>query len=103
MRLGRAMELQHKSETDLARSLGVSRSTIGNWKRGDSAIPATHLASLCTLLDITPDILIMGESFNPETLLSKEEVELLRYFRRYPERVRHKVIDWLETFSRNLR
>lgn len=46
------------SRTAMAEQLGVSRSTLRNWLRGDTEIPASKLAEMARLFRCSSDYLL---------------------------------------------
>ncbi len=48
--------------TELARLIGMHRSTIYSWMTGVSSPDAASLAAICRVLDVSADWLIFGEN-----------------------------------------
>jgi transcriptional regulator with XRE-family HTH domain len=48
------------SRLKLARRLGVPRSRVGYWERGECAPPIESLVALCLVLEVSLDELVMG-------------------------------------------
>lgn len=45
------------SQDDMAKKLNVSTSTISRWEKGVTPIPKKHLANLCNIYNIKPEII----------------------------------------------
>lgn len=99
-RLQRAMEIAGIHDEQLAQKVGVSRSTVANWRSGLRPIPADRIEVACNLLKITPDLLICGESYNPALELSKTEVRNLRAFRKLSKKAQELITLLVEYIAR---
>ena len=42
-----------KTQTEVAKKLGVTERTVGNWEKGSTSIPAKELIALCTIYAIS--------------------------------------------------
>jgi transcriptional regulator with XRE-family HTH domain len=60
-RIVRARERKGWTRVELARALGVSRESLGQWERGMSRAPFEVLVALKRLLGVTTDELLTGE------------------------------------------
>lgn len=56
------------SNADVARMIGVNKSTVGDWIHKDSLIKSNLIKPLCDVLQITPDYLIGINDSNKVTI-----------------------------------
>ena len=77
------------TQSSLARSLGVSRTTVSNWEKGRGVPDVSHFRKLLTLLDLNTDEIDeqcrMGynnrvEKFNPAILNAQGLSKLYEYY-----------------------
>ena len=47
-----------RTQVDVARHLGTSKSHVSEWARGDRDVPVRHVVPLCHLLRCNPDDLV---------------------------------------------
>ena len=84
LRLARGMNMPA-----LARALGVSKSSVGNWETGVSAPAHALIPKLCALLEVTPNALYGFEE--AEARLPEEERRALALYRLLSARDRRNV------------
>ena len=80
-RLRRTREAQRKDRQDVAKALGVSSATLGNWERGDRCIPTEFLPKLPAVLGKPIGYFLGVESSNE---LAPDEFKLLAAYREMP-------------------
>ena len=68
-------------QEDLANALGKSKNVISNWERGDNKPDADTIERLCSILDVSPNILLNWNEPNQETSLPKAEQDLIQKYR----------------------
>lgn len=71
----------HFTQTQLARSLGVSRTTVNNWEINISEPKLERIGDLCSILHTTPDYLLgisTGETICIENLHHDEKEALYK-------------------------
>ena len=44
---------------EVAKKLGVTERTVGNWEKGSTSIPAKELIALCTIYAISIDAIVL--------------------------------------------
>lgn len=77
-RVVRARESANMSQTDLARSLGVKKSTVDSWET-DRSEPRAHLAMrMAGILGVTPTWLFGGVGEAPEADTISPEIRAIR-------------------------
>lgn len=77
-------------QSDLAKLLNCSPTTISNYEVGIRDIDSATICRLCEIFDCTADYLL-GRSTLPSPELSEEESRLLLAFRRGDDRARDMV------------
>ena len=99
--LNRIRDLRIKAnlkQTDLARKLSCSPTTISNYEVGIRDIDSETINKLCEIFGCTADYLL-GRSELPTPELNEEEARLLQAFRRGDDRARDMVRLALAPFS----
>lgn len=72
------LEEKGLKQADLCDAIGISSSTMTNWKNRGTDPPAKHIIPICEFLNISPYILLTGkEKSSPAVGLSADERELL--------------------------
>ncbi len=72
------LEKKGLKQADLCEAIGISSSTMTNWKNRGTDPPAKHIIPICEFLDISPYLLLVGvESSSSADNLSADERELL--------------------------
>lgn len=87
------LKLRGMPDSELARKIGVGRSTISDWKTGKTKSYRRHIQGIAKALDVSAEYLLELEDSSTETEKEKnindkhikskgaEEAELLRIFR----------------------
>jgi transcriptional regulator with XRE-family HTH domain len=93
----------NRSQTDLCRSIGVSTSTLTNWKNRNTDPPAKFIVPICEFFDISPYTLLTGEEKEAPAAsddgLTKDERLLLRVFRMMPKSRQDQEIGRMKLFD----
>ena len=83
------IDQQHLSQRDFSRLTGISYNTISDWKRKDSNPSADKIITICRVLKVTPEEILVGDPKSSLNLLVEsdwtsgfEEIRLVEYFRR---------------------
>lgn len=71
------------SQKQLAEQIGVSNSRISNWEQGLNRPDADILAKLCTVLNVSPSLLLGVQLSTDE--LSERERSVIKAYRAKPE------------------
>lgn len=72
------LEKKGLKQADLCDAIGISSSTMTNWKNRGTDPPAKHIIPICEFLNISPYILLTGEEKSSPTVeLTADERELL--------------------------
>lgn len=98
-RLNRGIKMQQMSGNELAARLKLPKSTISNWRSGKRAIPSDRIAHLCAQLGISPDVLLCGESYNPNVLLDNNAIQMLRWFLGHNTRMQVHIVELFKQIS----
>lgn len=65
---------------DLCEAIGISSSTMTNWKNRGTDPPAKHIIPICEFLNVSPYFLLTGKENNEEIALSLDEQKLLEIY-----------------------
>ena len=83
------MDQQHLTQRDFSRLTGISYNTISDWKRKDSNPAADKIMTICQVLKVTPEYILIGEPNSSGNILIEndwtsgiEELRLIEFFRR---------------------
>lgn len=68
------------NQVDLCKHIGVSTSTMTNWKIRKTDPPARYIIPICEYLSVSPMLLLTGEEANSNAI-SLDEEELLTNYR----------------------
>lgn len=95
------LEEKGLKQADLCEAIGISSSTMTNWKNRGTDPPAKYIVPICEFLDISPYLLLTGkEKSSPTVELEQNEVEMIEIFREFDGREQVKIIgrmeEWLE-------
>ncbi len=81
------LEEKGLKQADLCEAIGISSSTMTNWKNRGTDPPAKHIVSICEFLDISPYLLLTGkEKSSPTVELTADERELLDIYNRLSDK-----------------
>jgi transcriptional regulator with XRE-family HTH domain len=93
----------NKSQTELCRSIGVSTSTLTNWKNRNTDPPAKFIIPICEFFGISPFTLLTGEEKEAPAAsddgLTKDERLMLRVFRKMPKNRQDQEIGRMKLFD----
>ena len=59
-------ESEYKNVSRVARRLDVDRKTVDKWTKGETSPTTQHVATLCAILHVSPNWLILGEGTKNE-------------------------------------
>lgn len=77
----RICTLKGIKQVEISEYMGISQGTVSNWFKGTNSIDIENLAKLCQFLEVSLDQVFGVEPLPTGTLLSKDESELLEYYR----------------------
>ncbi len=84
-------------QKDFASQIGVNEKTLSAWKRNNSLPPADKLSKISDCLGVSLDYLITGKEKSPT--LPKDELELLRHYKRLPHDEKISLISRAEAIA----
>ena len=94
------LEKKGLKQADLCEAIGISSSTMTNWKNRGTDPPAKHIIPICEFLNISPYYLLTGEekelSRNNINCNNAIEKEALNLFKQLPEHEQLKLIGRME-------
>lgn len=93
-RLLEALEEKHISQYKLCKDLEIGQSTISSWKKGKMP-SADKIIAIVRYLEVSADWILETES-KPLDNLSKNEKEVLKYYRQLPEQEQIRELGRLE-------
>lgn len=68
------------TQTQLGDRVGMAKTTISGYERGDHQVDPAMLCALCDLFDVSADYLL-GRSDTPRPVISDDDARLLAAFR----------------------
>ena|SRR4029077_17476993 len=77
-RIRKAREAVGLSQEDVGDALGLSRSAVSQWEKGQSSPTESNLVTLSGVLKVNPDYLIRGKGKPPVLVEIKESGEFRR-------------------------
>ena len=78
------LEKKGLKQADLCEAIGISSSTMTNWKNRGTDPPAKHIIPICEFLKVSPYLLLTGNELN-EPLCSFNENDHIRKYRTLDE------------------
>lgn len=75
------------NDAEIARRLGVNRSTITRWRSGDQSPPLSKIPAIAALFDVHPCVFVGGEQYAPQ----ETESRLIAKFRELDSLGKHTV------------
>lgn len=96
------LKIKGMSGSLLAKQIGVSRSTITDWKNGKTASYKNHIVAIANALSVTPEYLLDEQSAPITTesqSLSQAHTELLNYCLRLSDCDFQKVLEYAKLLS----
>ena len=81
----------------ISKETGVSDRLIGYWRNGEKMPSAENLLTIANYFGISVDYLLTGEEKSPS--LPEDELELLTYYKKIPEKEKIKLISRAETIA----
>ena len=85
------------TQDQLARRLGVVRSTVSMYENNDRQLDPDTISALCDIFGCTADYLL-GRSDSPLPVISPEDAELLAAYHALPLAIRQAVDGLLEPY-----
>ncbi len=73
------LEKNGLKQADLCEAIGISSSTMTNWKNRGTDPPSKHIIPICEFLNISPYILLTGKEKSSQTVeLTADEQEKIK-------------------------
>ena len=95
--LDKLMTEKKVSAYKISKETGISDRLIGYWRNGEKMPSAENLLSIANYFDISVDYLLTGEEKSPS--LPEDELELLTYYKKIPEKEKIKLISRAEAIA----
>lgn len=95
--LDKLMTEKKVSAYKISKETGISDRLIGYWRNGEKMPSAENLLSIANYFGISVDYLLTGEEKSPS--LPEDELELLKYYKKIPEKEKIKLISRAETIA----
>lgn len=84
-------------QKDMSDYTGISTSAISAWNKNNTNPAAESLSTIADFLEVSLDYLLTGEE--KSSSLTNDEQELLKYYKKLPEREQVKLLSRAETLS----
>ncbi len=75
------LEKKGLKQADLCEAIGISSSTMTNWKNRGTDPPAKYIISICEFLNITPYLLLTNKENSSQNEISDDELELIDIYK----------------------
>ncbi len=75
------LEKKGLKQADLCEAIGISSSTMTNWKNRGTDPPAKYIIPICEFLNITPYLLLANKESSPTIDLKADEQELIDIYK----------------------
>ena len=103
-RLYQILHQQKKKPADLCRYVGITGSTLANWKDRNSEPPSRYLVAICDFLNISVDYLLTGNTKNlpdenSRMQLSSEAVSIAKLYDSLDEKSKAKAEGFLAALA----
>lgn len=85
------LEKKGLKQADLCEAIGISSSTMTNWKNRGTDPPAKYIIPICEFLDITPYLLLVNKENTPINKLDDDEKELIHIYKNLSDISKAKV------------
>ena len=94
------LEEKRLKQSDLCDAIGISSSTMTNWKNRGTDPPSKHIIPICEFLNVSPYILLTGKEKSSLTSeLSADEQELLGCFKKLSDKSKGMVLGRAEALA----
>lgn len=93
------LEKKGLKQADLCEAIGISSSTMTNWKNRGTDPPAKYIIPICEFLDITPYLLLVNKESSSKNKLSKDEQEMLLIYKGLSDISKAKVKERAEVLA----
>lgn len=85
------LEKKGLKQADLCEAIGISSSTMTNWKNRGTDPPAKYIIPICEFLDITPYLLLTNKENSSMNKLDVDENELIHIYKELSDISKAKV------------
>ena len=110
-RIFKILEKKHMSQSTFAKKVGLSASTISDWKTKKTNPTAEKIMSICEVLEITPEQLLTGKGIDKDYEESKIEkvkakfsitssdIQMLEDYHSLKEAQRKRLLKYMEALK----
>ncbi|MDE6730779.1 MAG: helix-turn-helix domain-containing protein [Oscillospiraceae bacterium] len=92
------LEKKGYRQTDLCEAIGISSSTMTNWKNRGTDPPAKYIIPICEFLNVSPYLLLTGKE-NEKTTLTSDSQELLEIYGKLADEKKREAIRRVEELT----
>lgn len=92
MNIRQARKARNWTQEQLAESIGTTQQTINRWENGYTEPKLSDLRKISSALGITLSFLLGLGDVDESEVLSNEEKELIRYFRKLSPKARRSML-----------
>lgn len=89
---------QGKTQKSLLEHLGLHRNNYSEWKAGRNKSFLLYIDEIARYFNVSPTYLLRGENDENETMLSKEERELILMYRQMHQNSKDKLMETAKVF-----
>ncbi len=110
-RIFRILSEKHISQSEFAKQVGISGSTISDWKRKKTNPTAEKIMPICEVLGVTPEQLLTGKGIDKdyeeiadgrtekEFVITSTDIRMLEDFHGLKEAQRKRLLKYMEVLK----
>ena len=110
-RIFKILEKRHMSQSTFAKKVGLSASTVSDWKTKKTNPTAEKIVAICEVLDITPEQLLTGKGIDEDYdesktektkakfLITSSDIQILEDYHGLKETQRKRLLKYMEALK----
>ena len=108
-RIIKVMKERNMTQAEFAKQVGISTSTISEWKKRKTNPTADKIMDICNVLQITPEQLLTGKGIEdedeivatrPESRFTPGDVKMIEDYHNLKEEQQKRFMDYMEALKK---
>ncbi|SKB96700.1 DNA-binding transcriptional regulator, XRE-family HTH domain [Lachnospiraceae bacterium] len=108
-RIIKVLKERNMTQVEFAKQIGISTSTISEWKKRKTNPTADKIMDICNVLQITPEQLLTGKGIedeeeiaasSPESKFTHLDIQIIEDFHRLKEEQQKRLIAYMEALKK---
>ncbi len=108
-RIIKVIKERNMTQLEFAKKVGISTSTISEWKKRKTNPTADKIMDICNVLQITPEQLLTGKGIedeeeiaasSPESKFTRLDIQMIEDFHRLKEEQQKRLIAYMEALKK---